>query len=291
MNTSGFIKLFRKIFVSKIWSSNADLLKLWIWIMGQAQWCPSTDCEKGSFYTTGKDMQEALTYYAGFVKIEPELKTIYNYIEALKKLDCISTSRGKQQRRGETLVKVLNYSDYQDPNELGDGDVEAESDGEAPITPIKEKKFIRREKKTATPATEKTFSKTGTKKPPRHWCIAAEKEVWPLEKDRLIKCGSKYKFTEHQTYIMWSDWVERREASDGKPFIDWIAAFRNQCKGVALKDWYAPPGVKNVLRQCNRPDDPGYDENLPQEIRMWRNRGLTDDQIREKGIELRGKRG
>ena len=291
MNTSGFIKLFRKIFLSKIWYSNPDLLKLWIWILGQAQWCPSMDCEKGSFYTTGKDMQEALTYYAGFVKIEPELKTIYNYIEALKKLDCISTCRGKQQRRGETLVKVLNYSDYQDLDEGGNGDVEADSNGETPITPIKEKKFIRKEKKTTTAAVDKTVSKKGTAKPPLHWIKAAEKEVWPIEKNKLIKCGAKYDFSEHQTYLLWSDWVERREAKGGAPFIDWVAAFRNICKGVKTKDWWAPPGVKKVLRQCNRPNDPGYDENLPQEIRMWRDRGLTDDQIIEKGIEVGVKRG
>jgi hypothetical protein len=109
---------------------------------------------------------------------------------------------------------------------------------------------------------------------------AADKEVVP---EKYLNWAIKKKVSPENTKIQYVKFINHHLAK-GQQWADWYRAWQKWLGN--FMEW----NNIGIKRQCNRPNDLGYDPHLAEEIKMWRHKGLTDDQIREKGIEVGVKR-
>lgn len=114
----GYILLARKLFDSWLMDKPPLWMKLWVWMLGKANWKNRGQLKRGQFVTTINEMQEAMSYQVGYRKITPtrdEIRTAYrafceNPHEDHAKPPMITiakTTRGM-------VITIRNYIKYQD---------------------------------------------------------------------------------------------------------------------------------------------------------------------------------
>lgn len=111
----GYILIARKLLESGIMSKPPLYLKLWAWMIGKANWKDRDKLKRGQFVTTIAEMQEAMSYYAGYRKITPtkdEIRSAYGAFTEASMVTTTKTTRGM-------VVTVLNYETYQNPESYG----------------------------------------------------------------------------------------------------------------------------------------------------------------------------
>jgi hypothetical protein len=108
----GYVLLARKITISEIMVKPPLYMKLWVWMLESANHKNGyRGLERGQFFTTKKDMQEAMSWMVGYRKVTPTDKEIRNPYEWFLKGSMIVT---KKVTHG-TLITICNYDEYQDP--------------------------------------------------------------------------------------------------------------------------------------------------------------------------------
>jgi hypothetical protein len=105
----GYILLARKMFDSWLMDKPPLWLKLWIWMLGQANWKDRNQLKKGQFVTTFQEMREAMGYMVGYRKTLPTRAEIRKPYEAFTKNHMISHTKSI---RG-VVITIENYSKYQ----------------------------------------------------------------------------------------------------------------------------------------------------------------------------------
>lgn len=133
----GYIKLSRRLLSSDIWFKPPLYLKVWIYLLHQAAFKPYNGLARGQLVTSIPQIQEALSYKAGFITKKPSYKEIWQVLEYMRAKPPISSMQeygmGKWQGnrqgkwQGETepmiltkrvkdgmLVTVVKYDQYQD---------------------------------------------------------------------------------------------------------------------------------------------------------------------------------
>lgn len=153
---NGYILISRKIVESKIWDKPPLYLKLWMWLLCNAQYTEYKGLRRGQLWTTYDDIREALSWHVGSRKETPTKNEIYRILNFLRnperdgerdaerdderdRKQCVERD-GKQgvERDGiittkgtrGILVTICKYNDYQDPKTYErDGKQGVERDG------------------------------------------------------------------------------------------------------------------------------------------------------------------
>ena len=101
----------RSIFDSDVWSGDPHMAKLWIYLLGKAQFKKNSP-EQGTLTTSLRRIQQNNPYLdpGGIIKRFWSIHKIVNMLEDLEKKErifCEGTPKG-------TLIKIVKYRDYQD---------------------------------------------------------------------------------------------------------------------------------------------------------------------------------
>ena len=133
----GYIKLSRRLLSSDIWFKPPLYLKVWIYLLCQASHQDYGTLRRGQLVTSIPQIQEALSYKAGFITKKPSYKEIWQVLEYMRAKQPINSmqeyGRGKWQekRQGKwegksepmistqrvkdgMLVTIAKYDQYQD---------------------------------------------------------------------------------------------------------------------------------------------------------------------------------
>lgn len=133
----GYIKLSRRLLASDIWFKPPLYLKVWIYLLHQAAFKPYNGLARGQLVTSIPQIQEALSYRAGFISKKPSYKEIWQVLEYMRGKTPINSMQeygmGKWQENrqgkwnGETepmiltkrvkdgmLVTIVKYDQYQE---------------------------------------------------------------------------------------------------------------------------------------------------------------------------------
>lgn len=118
----GYILLSRKLIESDIWDKPPIYLKVWLYILAKAQHKPYKNLDRGELVVSIPELIEVCSYKVGYRTEKPSKTQIFNVLEWLRSsyegsheedakepmIETTKTTRGM-------VVKVLNYSVYQDP--------------------------------------------------------------------------------------------------------------------------------------------------------------------------------
>jgi hypothetical protein len=107
----GFIICARKTIESEIMDKPPLYIKLWIWMLIRASYKDGNKLKRGQFFTSTKEMQEAMSYKIGYRKQTPTRGQIRSAYEAFMNDHRISTTKST---RG-MLITICNYDTYQNP--------------------------------------------------------------------------------------------------------------------------------------------------------------------------------
>lgn len=109
----GYILLARRLFKpdSQMMSKPPLHFKLWSWMIERAEWRGGGRLRRGQFHTSIAEMQNAMSYYKGFIKKTPSPDQIRSAYEAFVEAMMITTTKAT---RG-MVVTILNYNRYQNP--------------------------------------------------------------------------------------------------------------------------------------------------------------------------------
>lgn len=105
----GYILLARKMFDSWLMDKPPLWMKLWIWMLGQANWKDRAQLKRGQFITTAEDMREAMSYRIGARIQRPTEKEIRRAYEGLTKGGAV----GRAKSTRGMVITVCNYGKYQ----------------------------------------------------------------------------------------------------------------------------------------------------------------------------------
>jgi hypothetical protein len=155
----GYIKLSRRLLLSDIWFKPPLYLKVWIYLLHQAAFKPYNGLARGQLVTSIPQIQEALSYQAGFITKKPTYKEIRQVLDYRRGNQPIKSMHGngwgkwQSSRQGTSqgtsepmiiakkikdgmLVTIVKYSQYQEdgggewPRETGaDGGANPRANG------------------------------------------------------------------------------------------------------------------------------------------------------------------
>lgn len=122
---NGYILISRSIVESRIWDKPPLYLKLWIWILSNAQYQTYKGMSRGQLWTTYNEMIEAMSWHVGFRKVSPSRSDIYKILEFMRSHESDNESDNESDTKDtmiETmkatrgiLITICNFNDYQDP--------------------------------------------------------------------------------------------------------------------------------------------------------------------------------
>ena len=116
----GYVLLSRRVIESEIWEKPPLYMKVWIYLLSQAQHQDYKQLKRGQLRTSIPEIQEACSWYVGYRKETPSKDQIYRIIDWLRKsheqvheddttTTMITTTRATQGM----LVNIVNYDLYQ----------------------------------------------------------------------------------------------------------------------------------------------------------------------------------
>jgi len=146
----GYILLARKILDSELMARPPHYLKLWVWMLGKANWKDRDKLKRGQFVATIAEMQEAMSYQVGWRKVTPTKDEIRSAYEAFTKATMITT---RKTTRG-MVVTIINYGLYQDSKSYEAHKEDHNEDAPKPtVTPHDTEEGLKKkkEKKTSSP--------------------------------------------------------------------------------------------------------------------------------------------
>lgn len=126
---NGYILISRSIVESEIWQKPPLYLKVWIWLLSNAQFKPYKNLERGELFTSIEEIRQACAHYSGFRKEIPSKKQIYNILEWLRNPHGGDNGRDTDGAMVVTtavthgiVVNICNFNKYQDPKSYGGND-------------------------------------------------------------------------------------------------------------------------------------------------------------------------
>lgn len=149
----GYIKLSRRLLSSDIWFKPPLYLKVWIYLLCQASHQDYGTLRRGKLVTSIPQIQEALSYKAGFITKQPTYKEIRQVLDYMRGKQPIKSMHGngwgkwQSSRQGTSqgtsepmiiakkikdgmLVTIVKYSQYQEGSD-SEWPREARADGRA----------------------------------------------------------------------------------------------------------------------------------------------------------------
>ena len=119
----------RSIIESEIWKKPPLYLKVWIWLLCNAQFKSYKNLERGQLSTSIEEIRQACSYYSGYRKEMPTKKQIYNILEWLRNPYGRDNGRNADNTMIDTtavthgiVINICNFNKYQNPNIYGGND-------------------------------------------------------------------------------------------------------------------------------------------------------------------------
>lgn len=106
----GYVLLARALLDSDLMDQSPLVIKLWVWLLLNANWQDRKQLKRGQLVTTIGAMQEAMSHYAGWRKVRPspdQIRSAYGALTDTARITVRRTTRG-------VVITVLNYDTYQD---------------------------------------------------------------------------------------------------------------------------------------------------------------------------------
>lgn len=151
----GYFIIAKKMFEGELMNKPPLHMKLWIWMLNEANWKDRDKLSRGRFHTSIHTMQEAMSYKAGYRKITPTKDEIRNAYEAFTKATMITTTK---TTRG-MIVTICNYSFYQNfKNYEAHNETHNENCAEPTEAPHDTEGCLKKESKTSCPKPKKPVS-------------------------------------------------------------------------------------------------------------------------------------
>lgn len=126
---NGYIMISRSIIDSEIWRKPPLYLKVWIWLLSNAQFKPYKNLERGQLLTNVDEIRKACAHYSGYRKEMPTKKQIYSILQWLRNPHGRDSGRKADGAMVETtavthgiVVNICNFNKYQDPESYGGND-------------------------------------------------------------------------------------------------------------------------------------------------------------------------
>jgi hypothetical protein len=133
----GYILLSRKLLDSEIMAKPPLYLKVWIYLLTNAQHKDYKGLKRGQLFTSIPKIQEAMSYMVGYRKETPSYKQIRGVLDWLR---FPYEGNAEDERRGSMIditkgthgmvVTIVNYDLYQDPKNY-EGHSEGHNEGNA----------------------------------------------------------------------------------------------------------------------------------------------------------------
>lgn len=151
---NGYILISRSIIESEIWRKPPLYLKVWIWLLINAQFKKYKDLDRGELVTSIEEIRQACAYYSGYRKEVPTKKQIYSILEWLRNPHGRDNGRDAGGSMVVTTavtegicVNICNFNKYQAPQNYGGDsggnagrDTGGTTDGNPTLLKKKEKK-------------------------------------------------------------------------------------------------------------------------------------------------------
>jgi hypothetical protein len=147
--TGGYILLARKLLKNELMDKPPLYMKLWIWMLTQANYKDHGNLKRGQFFTSLKEMQEAMSYKIGYRLMKPTIKEIRGVTKVLTKGNMVVTTKVTHGM----IITILNYDYYQNIKNY-EGHNEGHNEGHLEGT-ILRKKEIKKEKKNTNSGSKK----------------------------------------------------------------------------------------------------------------------------------------
>jgi hypothetical protein len=119
---NGYILLSRKLLESEIMAKPPLYLKVWIYLLTNAQHKEYKGLKRGQLFTSIPEIQEAMSYMVGYRKETPSYKQIRSVLDWLRfPYEGTTKDERRESMIGTTkgthgiLVTIVNYDLYQDP--------------------------------------------------------------------------------------------------------------------------------------------------------------------------------
>ena len=130
---NGYVLISRSLVESEIWKKPPLYLKVWIWLLCNAQFKSYKGLERGELFTSIEEIRQACAYYSGYRKEIPSKKQIYSIIDWLRNPHGRDNGGNADGTTGGTMVvttggthgmvvNICNFNKYQDPENYGRND-------------------------------------------------------------------------------------------------------------------------------------------------------------------------
>ena len=122
----GYILLSRKLIESNIWNKPPLYIKVWIWLLINAQHQEYKGLKRGCYKTSIPDIINAMSYKSGYRTIKPSKKEVWGILEYLRNpygRNHGGTTEGTMVETTRVtqgfVYKIVNYDFYQTPLNYG----------------------------------------------------------------------------------------------------------------------------------------------------------------------------
>lgn len=213
--SGGFIRLFRQLLDSELFSKPPHYLKLWIWMLLKARWQDGQGLKRGQLLTSIKEMQEVGAYKSGNrltgkFSVD-QVRAAYGWMRQTGAIKVADTSRG-------LLISIIKYDTYQASDSCGhqqNPDTTRETIPDTTPEPIKEQSeilgIVRENQKMTSPEPTPDTIPEPARTP--HY-LEERKNIKSLVASPKVKRPPS---GDHQTFIAW--WHYAYETTQGKPYL------------------------------------------------------------------------
>lgn len=138
---NGYILLSKSIVESEIWSKPPLFMKVWVYLLTNANYKDHGNLKRGQLFTSIPEIQRACSYRVGYRTMEPTKKEIWGVLEFLR-----NPYEGNYEGNNEgttkvpmivtmkvthgMIVTICKYNDYQNPKYY-EGNNEGNNEGTA----------------------------------------------------------------------------------------------------------------------------------------------------------------
>lgn len=216
---NGYILVSRGVVESGIWRKPHLYLKVWVWLLCNAQFKKYKNLERGQVFTSVEEIRQACSYYVGYRKEAPTKKQIRDVLQWLRNpcektlgRDCeTSTAESMIETTKVThgiVITICNFNKYQDPD-LYEGDIGSKCEQAAGGTTKRQRRSqqgrnIHKEEREEREEKEREYIKPAL----------GEFENVLLSEEELEKLKGQFPYD-------WQQWIERLSrymASKGKRY-------------------------------------------------------------------------
>ncbi|WP_281184192.1 hypothetical protein [Trichlorobacter lovleyi] len=212
--SGGYIRLFRQLLDSDLFSKPPHYLKLWIWMLLKARWQDGQGLKRGQLLTSIKEMCDVGAYKSGNrltgkLSVD-QVRAAYGWMRQTGAIKVADTTRG-------LLISIIKYDTYQASDSCGpqqnpDPTRDTTPDTTPEPTPEQPKMLVivreSQQMSTPDPTPDTTPEPART---PHHLEKGKKESLVASKKAKRPPSG------DHQTFVTW--WCMAYQTTQSKPYL------------------------------------------------------------------------